>query len=260
MRILTYQFETTLQFSEAVSDHSFVLRCMPKGDAAQTVMDAQIILTPHAGVAMQTDGFGNRLQVGRLSEPHDSFDFISSGMVVVDPATDVPEPVYPMYLRHSRYADADAAIAAFAAQAAQDGDAGMSAWARALALADALHAHLTYEKGVTDVTTCATQAFALGKGVCQDFSHVYLALCRSAEIPARYVNGLMLGEGATHAWVEVHDGVRWRGIDPTNDRVVDDTYIALSRGRDFSDCPIESGVFTGGARQEQQVMVRVTEQ
>ena len=259
MRILTYQFETTLQFSEAVCDHSFVLRCMPKGDAAQTVMDAQIILTPHAGVAMQIDGFGNRLQVGRLSEPHDSFDFISSGMVVVDPATDVPEPVYPMYLRHSRYADADEAIAAFAAQVIGD-NAQACSWDHALALADALHARLAYEKGATDVTTSATQAFALGKGVCQDFSHIYLALCRCAGLPARYVNGLMLGEGATHAWVEVHDGVRWRGVDPTNDRVVDDTYIALSRGRDFSDCPIESGVFTGGARQEQQVMVRVAEQ
>ena len=68
----------------------------------------------------------------------------------------------------------------------------------------------------------------------------------------------MLGEGATHAWVEVFDGQLWHGIDPTNDRLVDDGYIAFSHGRDFSDCPIEVGVFRGGARQSQSVAVSVT--
>ena len=69
----------------------------------------------------------------------------------------------------------------------------------------------------------------------------------------------MVGEGATHAWVEVHDGSRWRGVDPTNDCQVTDDYIVLSRGRDFADCPIEVGVFIGGARQKQTVRVTVTD-
>ncbi len=71
--------------------------------------------------------------------------------------------------------------------------------------------------------------------------------------------GFLVGEGETHAWVEVHDECCWRGLDPTNRREVDCGYIALSHGRDFADCPIERGVFVGGARQSMSVSVRVTD-
>jgi transglutaminase-like putative cysteine protease len=76
-------------------------------------------------------------------------------------------------------------------------------------------------------------------------------------IPARYICGLMLGEGATHAWVEFYDGQTWWGLDPTNDCEAGDTYIVVNRGRDFGDCPMESGIFKGGAMQLQLTHVNV---
>ena len=78
-------------------------------------------------------------------------------------------------------------------------------------------------------------------------------------IIARYVAGMMLGEGASHAWVEVlHDGI-WTGYDPTNDLIVSDGHIKLSHGRDAWDCAINRGIFLGSANQTTEISVIVAE-
>ena len=91
--------------------------------------------------------------------------------------------------------------------------------------------HMTYAFGVTDVHTTAAAAFILGKGVCQDYAHVMLALARHCGLAARYVSGHLLGEGGTHAWVEIilpaGDHARVIAFDPTHDRVVTMKYISL---------------------------------
>ena len=274
MRILSYTFETSIEFSSPVHDHDFVLRCMPRTrPGTQTVLDAHVMIAPNGPLGKQVDGFGNILRVGRARAPHSTFAFASSGMVVVNGevgAGDAQQEawVHPAFLQPSRLAAADEALAALAtsirysveSDIGLDDDAESRAWNVALALSQTIHARMKYETGVTNVDTTAAEAFALGAGVCQDFSQVLVAACRSVGIPARYVNGLMVGEGATHAWVEVHDGRVWRGLDPTNDRVVDDGYITFCHGRDFQDIPIERGVFKGNAAQEQSVIIRVTDQ
>ena len=82
---------------------------------------------------------------------------------------------------------------------------------------------------------------------------------RAAHIPARYVNGFIEGEGATHAWVEVYDDGAWWGIDPTHNRPIEWGYIKLSHGRDAEDCPVNRGVFTGAASQTAEIRVIVEE-
>lgn len=262
MRILSFTFETTLRLSETVTEHAFALRCAPLSDAGQTVLSRQTIITPTAGIAEQVDGFGNLLQLGRIAGEHDTFDFASSGMVMSDHADPAPSPAHPMYGRPSRYADAGLTVAALVAEvgiAVSEKPFGVQAWKAAMALSEAVAGRMSYEPGSTDVTTTAAEALASGRGVCQDYAHILIAACRAAGIPARYVSGLMVGEGATHAWVEIHDGTRWLGLDPTHACIVDDRYIAIARGRDFGDCPIECGVFLGTATQEQEVRVRVVD-
>lgn len=259
MRILNYSFETTLHMDTAVTDHDFVLRCQPMTTHTQTVLDAQTVITPSCALASQVDGFGNLLQIGRIEEPHDIFSFVSSGLVIVDAADTRPAPAHPVYTRPSRFTAMSSELASFA----QDVLRVMphaAALTKAIVLSHALYERMEYVPGSTTVSTDATSAFAQGRGVCQDYAHILIALLRAEGIPARYVNGLIIGEGATHAWVEVHDGTSWHGIDPTNDHEVDDSYIVLSHGRDFADCPIESGVFRGGARQEQHVSIVVSDQ
>ena len=67
-----------------------------------------------------------------------------------------------------------------------------------------VQAGIEYGFGATSVETTAAEAWAIGRGVCQDSAHVLLAICRAAGVPARYVSGHLLGQlGGSHAWVEV---------------------------------------------------------
>lgn len=122
-----------------------------------------------------------------------------------------------------------------------------------------LYRDFSYAPGTTNVSTTAEEALVLGKGVCQDYSHILIALCHLAQIPARYVVGMLEGEGASHAWVEIYDGGFWYALDPTNNLIVSDSHIKISHGRDYKDCLINQGVFTGNTEQRQEISVHVHE-
>ena len=105
---------------------------------------------------------------------------------------------------------------------------------------------LGYEWGVTTVRTTAAEAVAGGRGVCQDYAHVMLALCRAAGLGARYVSGHLVGEGGSHAWVEVVvDGGLAVAFDPTHDRRAGSGYVTVAVGRDYADVAPTSGRFRG---------------
>jgi transglutaminase-like putative cysteine protease len=110
-----------------------------------------------------------------------------------------------------------------------------------------VHGAMRYRADVTGVRTTAAAALALGQGVCQDYAHVMLALCRLLGIPARYVSGHLVGEGGTHAWVEVlvPEVV---ALDPTHDRVVGGKYLTVAVGRDYLDVAPTSGKFVATCR------------
>jgi transglutaminase-like putative cysteine protease len=135
----------------------------------------------------------------------------------------------------------------------------LSALDKAKILCAKVYEHFTYAPGETNVMTTAGEAFVAGKGVCQDYAHVLITLCRMAGMPARYVSGLFVGEGASHAWAEVWMDGLWYGIDPTHNCLADEKYLKLCVGRDYSDCPLERGVFSGWAEQTQKVFTKVTD-
>ncbi len=109
---------------------------------------------------------------------------------------------------------------------------------------------LTYEFGITGVNTSAAEAVAGGRGVCQDYAHVMLALCRAAGVAARYVSGHLVGEGGSHAWVEVvvptgPGRAEAVAFDPTHDRRAGIGYVTIAVGRDYVDVAPTSGSFEG---------------
>ena len=139
-------------------------------------------------------------------------------------------------------------------------DGRIAAVARALtaqhhtpqALAEAINTWvwqtMRYGWGITHVGTTAAEALALGQGLCQDYAHIMLAICRSAGLPARYISGHLLGEGGSHAWVEVllpaADGsLVAMPFDPTNHRRANLGYITIAVGRDYNDVAPTSGSF-----------------
>ncbi len=260
MRRLKFHYQMELTFDRPVKEHHFVFRCLPMEDRQQNCYGLTCQIRPSGRLFVLTDGFGNRTCVGEAMEFHDSLQVEASGTVFVDRSRETAEAedAHPLFRFASAYTVPDEGLCRYLEEA----DRG---WNREVGgdylmyLMNRLYEDFSYAPGTTDVTTTAAQALAGGQGVCQDYAHIFLAFCRLKGYPARYVAGMMEGEGATHAWVEVYtDGV-WTGFDPTNNRLADDGYIKLSHGRDFGDCTVDKGCFKGFASQRQNIYVKVEE-
>jgi transglutaminase-like putative cysteine protease len=141
-----------------------------------------------------------------------------------------------------------------------------SIYDKSCAIMDWIHREFSYESGVTGVNTHLVEAFQMKKGVCQDFTHVMLGLCRAVGIPARYASGYLyngprdtlVGAQASHAWAEVYlPAAGWIGFDPTNNNLADERYVKVAVGRDYEDVAPVRGNYhgTGHCRLEVQVEV-----
>jgi len=142
-------------------------------------------------------------------------------------------------------------------QRAADDLAQAAGWGLPLAdrINDWVYQSLTYRYGVTGVRTTAAEALAVGAGVCQDYAHVMLAVCRACGLPSRYVSGHLLGQGGTHAWVEVllptRDGTGEaiaHAFDPTHASRGGLGYVTVAVGADYSDVAPTSGTYLSGVR------------
>jgi transglutaminase-like putative cysteine protease len=119
---------------------------------------------------------------------------------------------------------------------------------------------LTYERKVTTARTPVGEALRLGRGVCQDFAHLFLGACRGIGLPARYVSGYVHqpGEVATHAWCQVWlDNAGWIDVDPTRGVFPENDYVTIAIGRDYSDVAPNRGVWKGQADETIKVKVKV---
>lgn len=194
-------------------------------------------------------------------EPHDTFGYRVEGYAEVEGMIVENEPLHPIYKFPSKHTGYDPEVRKFAecaARACREQKAE-TVKEKAVCVMGYLYEHFCYVPGVTSISTTAGEALKLGKGVCQDYAHIMTAVLRYLGIPARYAAGLMIGEGSTHAWVEVYMGNGWYGFDPTNNLHIDDYYIKLAHGRDYGDCVIDKGRFLGSASQEQEIYVNVEE-
>jgi transglutaminase-like putative cysteine protease len=145
--------------------------------------------------------------------------------------------------------------------------ADSSEWGLPLAdsINDWVYQSMTYQHGVTGVRTTAAQALEIGSGVCQDYAHVMLAVCRACGLPSRYVSGHLLGQGGTHAWVEVvlptKDGTGEAiasTFDPTHASRGGLGYVTIAVGGDYSDVAPTSGTYKSSARGRLVTSKRVT--
>lgn len=257
MKRLRFEFETRLEFSKPVTEHCFTLRCTPFSDGRQTISEAKCEITPQTGEIWHSrDSFGNNLVLGRIDLPHDCFVFRVSGEAHILNSCDNRTAAAPFYRFPTPLTAAGEKLTEFYKK---NQPQGIDILSRAMLLSESVHGAMEYTKGVTGTDTTAEQALKLGSGVCQDYAHILLALLRMDGIPCRYVSGLAFESGETHAWVEVHDGAFWHGIDPTQNKPADDRYIKLCHGRDYSDCPIERGIYIGAADSVQTVTSHTTE-
>lgn len=262
MKKLAFDYQMRLTFSAPVSDHRFQLRCIPATGPRQQIIDVKMELEPSCPLETSTDSFDSVVVTGFLPEPHDSFSYRVTGIAFVDNDHIRPEPEKPLYRFDSALTVPGPALEALIArcQTALGDLSDATVVERAQHIMGEVFSAFAYTPGATTIRTTAEEALALGAGVCQDYAHVMLAVCRRCGMEARYIAGMLGGEGATHAWVEVYQDGRWIGLDPTHNRLVNDDYITIAHGRDYRDCMLDIGIFSGAdVRQEQWVMASVHE-
>lgn len=257
MKKLSFVFKTRNFYSSPITEHDFLLRCVPQERPEQQILSLTMDVKPlPTGGNFGVDSFGNRTYTGRLPAGHTVFSYCVSGVAVRDEAKRqaCPHPL-PVYQYASALTRPSESLRTLLAGIPEETDD----LRQAERFREAVHGYMTYQAGVTNVRTTAAEAAFARAGVCQDFTHVFLALCRMRHIPARYVSGLPVGEGASHAWAEVWYQGRWYGIDATRNCPAGETYLKFCSGRDFSDCPIEQGVFWGSGTQSQEVFTKLAE-
>lgn len=249
--VVNVSYNFSISFSEAAYNHFFALRIIPKTDERQKPV---YIDTNLSDTWEDTDGFGNLSVLGKIAKPHDSFEVSLKSAVEINEKqkpTDKPLDIYLFESRFTGYSD-EFRVYANALRLPTN------KLQKALYLTKTVYGDFEYKKQSTDVNSDINHLLAQKSGVCQDFSHLLVALLRYNKIPARYINGYIEGDGETHAWVEGYIDGEWIGLDPTHETIVSDLpYVKVAHGRDFADCTVNRGVFAGGGEQKMDINVYV---
>ncbi|MGN0370013.1 MAG: transglutaminase domain-containing protein [Butyrivibrio sp.] len=256
---LQFDYQMKLFYSLPVSLCHFTIKCIPKDTVRQRLLHKEILLYPETKYSMGEDSYGNKMIYGCIEQPHDSFVFKITGKVEIFPA-DYEEKMLENRVGMYRYPFGKCIPGETLSMYFDTlGISGISGdYEKCIYLMHRLHQDFVYAPLKTEVTTDAEEAWKLGMGVCQDYAHIYIVLLRMAGIPARYVCGLLVGEGKSHAWVEALCEGKWIGFDPTNDCQVSSNHIKLGDGRDATECAINRGIMLGGGGQTQEITAMVT--
>ena len=260
MKNLHFVYEMQIEYSVEVARCNFTIKCIPQNTRRQQVTSREPELFPETPYLWGTDGLCNTQIYGVNESPHRLFRFRIEGDATTglsDYEEDENEDLSMVFAHpHGLNVPGEKIREYYCSLKLPE---ELPPLERAVELMHRLHEDFSYRPCVTDVDTSAEEAFVLGRGVCQDYAHMFIALLHLAGIPARYVTGLILGEGASHAWVEILMDGKWYGLDPTNDVRVTDDHIKIGVGRDSKDCLINRGIMHGGGCHTMKIFASVTE-
>jgi transglutaminase-like putative cysteine protease len=251
-------------------------RLTPPSIDGQRTLQAALAITPAVRPRRYVDYWGTTVDAFDIHVPHTELVVLATSTVeTAGPRPvaagvgwpDLAEPAvrdrFAELLAASTYVSAEPELA----EVGQSLRAELTPVQAGLRAAEWTHETLRYERGATHVRTSSAEARAAGKGVCQDYAHVTLALLRAVGLPARYVSGYLhptveaeVGEttaGESHAWVEFWAG-DWVAVDPTSLVDIGSRHVLLARGRDYADVRPLSGVYSGPAAEHFGVTVEVT--
>jgi transglutaminase-like putative cysteine protease len=264
---------TEYVYPEPAWDSFNELRLQPADDAHQRLVSFELRLEPDMPVTTHHDYFGTQVHHFHARAPHLELRIETESLVDTRPGPLVaPTPAGALrQLRGDEFLSASVRVPLDPDWAGLLGWAALSPDQDLVAYLDGLTTHLhgrfSYAPGATEVDTPLTDFVAAGRGVCQDYAHAMLGVCRQQGVPARYVSGYVyaganyVGAEATHAWVEAwlpapddRPGL-WLGLDPTNDCRIGESHVKIGHGRDFSDVSPVRGLRRGGGRERLDVSV-----
>jgi transglutaminase-like putative cysteine protease len=264
---------TQYSYASPVTDSFNEVRLHPVSDEWQQVNDFLLKVLPATRLRHHRDFYSNIVHHFDIPETHnmllvESFLHVTTRSRPLLSSTEKPFPLARIgeaareprvfdFLQESRFVDLSPDTWKLALDATEG---ATDTWQAALSIMRSIHARIKYESKSTHVHTHMSDVLREGRGVCQDFAHVMLGLCRTLKIPALYVSGYLATEiaSATHAWVEVLiPGIGWRGLDPTHNRQPDETYVKIAVGRDYADVPPVTGNYRGTTDRKMEVIVKI---
>lgn len=279
---------TAYRYSQSVSISHHLLHLTPRDSAWQSCRDTAVEITPAPTVrAPSVDYFGNPTTFVTVQQNH--LELVLHALSIIEvkdrpipqpaatPAWEavreqalgdrLPEALEALeFTFASPYVPLAAELREYAATSFTPDRPILEG---ALDLTHRIFTDFTYKPGSTDLGTGVMRAFAMRRGVCQDFAHIQIACLRSLGLPARYVSGYLLtrpaegkermvGADASHAWLSIWvPGHDWVDLDPTNDLIPGREHITIGWGRDYGDVSPVSGVMFGGGAHEVSVAVDV---
>ncbi|HEX8552814.1 MAG TPA: transglutaminase family protein [Abditibacteriaceae bacterium] len=265
--IITTLHETMWNYEQPIRGTFTEARLCPMSDASQTCREWSVSVDPLRPMSESIDYFGNLVISFNILPPHKCVVVTGHSVVETHRNPFAPTPVDTFDESRARmdYLSFDGPVEEHVeverlAELCEISDARNRSPFDSLACFQKLNAAIweefLYSPDATDVHTKIGEVFEAKAGVCQDFAHIFIAVCRAAGIPARYVSGYLVtrrsrsaaGSPASHAWCEaLVPGLGWRAFDPTNNLLADDYFIKLAVGRDYRDVPPTRGVYSGRA-------------
>ena len=248
-----YAYVARYTYSDVVVQSDNFLMLSAYSDSYQTLVTCDVATTPQGRQIVFPDRLGNTVHRVRISAPHQELIIAATGRVCLN---DVSPDVDDVMLTGAEYG-LDAQEFLTASRLADPSTVVAGAWVAAGGASTLLETvgnvvrwiynNVRYERGYTSVNTTAGDVLVAMSGVCQDMTHLGLAMLRSLGIPARYVSGLLTRQpGETHAWLEfLHPQQGWLPADPTRGIIINTgtDYLKFGVGRDYSEVPPVSGSF-----------------
>jgi transglutaminase-like putative cysteine protease len=273
---------TKYRYSATITESVMEVRGKPRSEGNQHVTSFDLVISPKAKPLAYVDYMGNTIHTFDIPGAHRKLTIMSKALLEVDP---VPEP--PDAISQDTWAGIDAAnnsgdfwdwltpsemttptemLHTLATEMNLPDRQTVDPLTVVRNLNAAVYTAFQYTPNSTKVDSPIDDALSSRQGVCQDFTHIMLALLREQGIPARYVSGYLArrratdrsAEDASHAWVEAYlPGLGWVGFDPTNNILASDGHIRVAIGRDYKDVPPTRGTFKGKAESHLDVAVQV---
>ena len=256
---------TRYHYRAPVQESYNEVRAHPATDDKRRIEFFLLTINPPCRLRSRRDDFFNRVHWFEINEPHTSMTIEASMRVNTSSQYDSGRPdgctfedmrqgmdeSLPLLLTDSRYISQHPDIWR---KALDVRDTRQDVFQTAEAIMQSIFTEWTYTPAITTSSTHLREAWAGQQGVCQDFAHAMIGMCRALKIPARYVSGYLFngplshlrGAQASHAWCEVHiPGRGWYGLDPTNNTLTDERYVKIATGRDYDDAAPVRGTFHG---------------
>lgn len=272
---------THYRYSSPIQENIMEVRMQPRTEGPQHCSDFKLTITPPAQALSFQDYLGNLVHHFNIPGQHIQLTVKAKAEVEVQPPPALPEslpqtawaalerlvdqPDFWDMCQPSRFAQTTPLLTKLAK------DFNLNRRIDPLRLLrrlnQAMYETFAYTPDSTGVDSSIDQALTARQGVCQDFSHIMIALTRQMGIPSRYVSGYLYhlkeagdrsAEDASHAWVEAYlPELGWVGFDPTNNLIAAERHIRVAVGRDYADVPPSRGIFKGEAEAELTVAVRI---